>query len=50
MGLKALATYELTLKDCRVAADARLGGDKRDQLLAPDERVARRALPRWAWA
>ncbi len=28
MGLKALATYELTLKDCRVDADARLGGDK----------------------
>jgi acyl-CoA dehydrogenase len=28
MGLKALATYELWLKDCRVGADARLGGDK----------------------
>jgi acyl-CoA dehydrogenase len=28
MGLKALATYPLTLKDCRVGADARLGGDK----------------------
>jgi alkylation response protein AidB-like acyl-CoA dehydrogenase len=28
MGLKALATYELTLKDCRVEADARVGGDK----------------------
>ena len=28
MGLKPLATYELTLKDCRVGADARLGGDK----------------------
>ena len=28
MGLKALATYELTLKDCRVGADARVGGDK----------------------
>jgi len=28
MGLKALATYELTLKDCRVDSDARLGGDK----------------------
>ncbi|MDO8433774.1 MAG: acyl-CoA dehydrogenase family protein [Candidatus Binatus sp.] len=28
MGLKALATYELTLNDCRVDADARLGGDK----------------------
>jgi len=28
MGLKALATYELTFKDCRVGADARLGGDK----------------------
>src|SRR5260221_7784516 len=28
MGLKALATYELTLKDCRVAADARVGADK----------------------
>jgi acyl-CoA dehydrogenase len=28
MGLKGLATYELTLKDCRVGADARLGGDK----------------------
>jgi acyl-CoA dehydrogenase len=28
MGLRALATYELWLKDCRVGADARLGGDK----------------------
>jgi acyl-CoA dehydrogenase len=28
MGLKPLATYELTLKDCKVGADARLGGDK----------------------
>ena len=28
MGLKPLETYELTLKDCRVGADARLGGDK----------------------
>ncbi len=28
MGLKALATYELWLKDCRVEADARLGGDR----------------------
>ena len=28
MGLKALATYEVTLKDCRVGADARVGGDK----------------------
>ena len=27
MGLKGLATYELTLKDCAVPADARLGGD-----------------------
>ena len=28
MGLKSLATYELALKDCRVGADARLGGTK----------------------
>ncbi|HEV2169630.1 MAG TPA: acyl-CoA dehydrogenase family protein [Candidatus Binatus sp.] len=28
MGLKPLATYELTLNDCKVRADARLGGDK----------------------
>jgi alkylation response protein AidB-like acyl-CoA dehydrogenase len=28
MGLKGLATHELTLKDCRVGGDARLGGDK----------------------
>ena len=28
MGLKGLATYELTFTDCRVGADARLGGDK----------------------
>ena len=27
MGLKPLATYEVTLKDCKVGADARLGGD-----------------------
>jgi alkylation response protein AidB-like acyl-CoA dehydrogenase len=27
MGLKALATYELSLEDCRVPAQARLGGD-----------------------
>ena len=28
MGLKGLKTYEVTLEDCRVNADARLGGDK----------------------
>jgi alkylation response protein AidB-like acyl-CoA dehydrogenase len=28
MGLKGLATHELTLKDCRVGGEARLGGDK----------------------
>ncbi len=28
MGLKALATYPVTLKDCRVGAQARLGGDQ----------------------
>lgn len=27
MGIKALATYELTFDDCRVPAEARLGGD-----------------------
>jgi acyl-CoA dehydrogenase len=27
MGLKGLATYELTLADCRIDADARLGGN-----------------------
>ena len=29
MGLKALATYGVTLKDCLVNADARLGGEQR---------------------
>jgi alkylation response protein AidB-like acyl-CoA dehydrogenase len=28
MGIKGLATFELTLKDCRVGSDARLGGEK----------------------
>lgn len=28
MGIKALATYELTLKNCRVPKDNRLGGEK----------------------
>jgi acyl-CoA dehydrogenase len=28
MGIKALATYELTLKDCKVPKENRLGGDK----------------------
>ncbi|MFU8796221.1 MAG: acyl-CoA dehydrogenase family protein [Dehalococcoidia bacterium] len=28
MGIKALATYEVSLKDCRVPADSRLGGQK----------------------
>jgi len=27
LGLRALATYEITLADCRIPADARLGGD-----------------------
>ncbi|MBN1691444.1 MAG: acyl-CoA dehydrogenase family protein [Dehalococcoidia bacterium] len=28
MGIKALATYELSLKDCKVPLESRLGGDK----------------------
>ena len=28
MGLKGLATYEITLDNCKVAGDARIGGDK----------------------
>ena len=28
MGIKALATYELNLKNCKIAAENRLGGDK----------------------
>jgi alkylation response protein AidB-like acyl-CoA dehydrogenase len=28
MGIKALATYELSLKDCKVPAENKLGGDK----------------------
>lgn len=28
MGLKALATYEVTLEDCRVGPEARLGGER----------------------
>ena len=28
MGIKALATYELSLKDCRIPKENRLGGDK----------------------
>jgi alkylation response protein AidB-like acyl-CoA dehydrogenase len=28
MGIKALATYEVSLKDCRIPKDNRLGGDK----------------------
>jgi len=28
MGIKALATYELTLKDCRIPKENRLGGEK----------------------
>jgi len=28
MGIKALATYELTLKDCRIPRENRLGGEK----------------------
>jgi acyl-CoA dehydrogenase len=28
MGIRALATYELNLKDCHVISDSRLGGDK----------------------
>ena len=28
MGIKALATYEVSLKDCRIPADNKLGGDR----------------------
>jgi acyl-CoA dehydrogenase len=46
MGLKALATYGLELKDCRVGADARLGGDKRIDFsrLMSETRIAISAL------
>ena len=42
MGLKALATYELTLKDCRVGRRRAPGRRQGNRLLAPDERVAGR--------
>jgi acyl-CoA dehydrogenase len=46
MGLKPLATYEVTLKDCKVGADARLGGDKGIDFsrLMSESRVALGAL------
>ena len=46
MGLKPLATYELELKDCRVGADARLGGDNGIDFsrLMSESRVAYSAL------
>lgn len=48
MGLKALATYELTLKDCRIGAEARLGGSSGNKLnfsrLMSEARVAMGAM------
>jgi acyl-CoA dehydrogenase len=46
MGLKPLATYEVTLKDCKVGADSRLGGDKGIDFsrLMSESRVALGAL------
>ncbi len=45
MGLKALATYELTLKGCRLGPEARLGGEGIDFSRLMSE--ARSRLPRW---
>ena len=46
MGIGALATYELSLEECRVAVDARLGGEKGIQIetLLTNARVAGSAL------
>ncbi|MGD0073329.1 MAG: acyl-CoA dehydrogenase family protein [Candidatus Binataceae bacterium] len=48
MGIKALATYELELKDCRVGAEARLGGSSGKKLnfsrLMSEARVAIAAM------
>ncbi|HYB89747.1 MAG TPA: acyl-CoA dehydrogenase family protein [Candidatus Binataceae bacterium] len=46
MGLKPLATYQVVLKDCRVGAEARLGGDKGINFtrLMSESRVAFSAL------
>jgi len=46
MGLKPLATYQLVLKDCRVGAEAKLGGDKGINFtrLMSESRVALSAL------
>jgi acyl-CoA dehydrogenase len=46
MGIKALATCELTLKDCRVGAEARLGGEKGINFtrLLSESRVAMAAM------
>jgi len=46
MGIKGLETYELTLRDCRVPADARLGGDKGINFarLLSESRVAMAAM------
>jgi len=46
MGIKALATYGVTPRDCRVGADARLGGDKRANFsrLMSEGRVALSAM------
>ena len=48
MGIKALATYELTLKDCRISSEARLGGASGTKLnfprLTSEARVALGAM------
>jgi alkylation response protein AidB-like acyl-CoA dehydrogenase len=46
MGIKGLETYELTLKDCRVGAEARLGGGKDINFtrLLSESRVAMAAM------
>jgi acyl-CoA dehydrogenase len=46
MGLKGVATYEVALKDCRVGAEARLGGERGSNLvrLNSEWRVALAAM------
>jgi len=46
MGIKGLESYELTLKDCRVGAEARLGGDNGINFtrLMSESRVAMAAM------
>jgi acyl-CoA dehydrogenase len=46
MGLKGLATYEITLKECRLGPEARLGGERGCNLtrLASEWRVAMAAM------